>query len=638
MRWLFFGIWTVLWITAQTALVGFADAQPSQPPASTARQRSNLNPDVRQLHEAVQQNLGGASIQTADSLLQAARRLADQAGQVVVLSQLAALYAEQDQDQTAGDLAAQATRLGGQLQLVSEAGWAMANLGRLQRQYKQRSVLFGPVFSALGMAMGQGTVTLWRERGSRTDSGYVRQRGLGKSVYPNGLVDGVLMPPLPAFAGQDGERGAGYRSGGFPGRIRAHFTDQWLDSLISASLNGSTLGKQLNAKKQLRDASQQLSTNFAQKGDYAKAYNYFLQYTAYKDSLTAEVTAHQLALLQYKQTNQKKEAQIKLLTQERLLRDQEADRQRQLLAALGGWVVLLLVAAVLLVRANRARKHTNQQLSDQKQALEETLSELKATQNQLIQSEKMASLGELTAGIAHEIQNPLNFVNNFAEVSTELVSELSEEVRRPDRDGELETELLTDLGQNLAKITHHGSRASAIVRGMLEHSRSMVGEKQPTDLNKLSHEYLKLAYHAMRIKEPTFEATLQTDLDADLGPVALVEQEFGRVLLNLFNNAFYALCKQQQLARPTYQPTLLVTTKQVAKAVVLTIRDNGTGMSAGVQSKVFQPFFTTKPTGEGTGLGLSLSYDIITKGYGGTLTVDSEEGQFTEFTITVNSD
>ncbi len=276
-----------------------------------------------------------------------------------------------------------------------------------------------------------------------------------------------------------------------------------------------------------------------------------------------------------------------------------------------------------------------QQVADRTAELNQSLTELRETQTQLIQREKLASLGELTAGIAHEIQNPLNFVNNFSEVSAELVAELTEETDKPDRDAELEAELLADLGQNLQKITHHGKRASSIVKGMLEHSRSIAGERQPTDLNALANEYLNLAYHAMRSKEPTFNARLTTDFGDDPGLVPVVAQEIGRVFLNLFSNAFYALYKRQQVAEPGYEPTLLISTKRLADAIVLRVRDNGTGIPLSVQQKVFQPFFTTKPSGEGTGLGLSLSYDIITKGYGGTVSLNTEEGQFTEFSITL---
>lgn len=276
-----------------------------------------------------------------------------------------------------------------------------------------------------------------------------------------------------------------------------------------------------------------------------------------------------------------------------------------------------------------------QQVADRTAELNQSLIELRDTQTQLIQREKLASLGELTAGIAHEIQNPLNFVKNFSEVSTELVTELAQEAQSPTRDQALEAELLADLTQNLQKITHHGNRASSIVKGMLEHSRSIAGEKQLTDLNALASENCKLAYAGFQTRVPTFEAALITDFDSTLGLVPVVSQEIGRVLLNLFSNALYALHKRQQLAEPGYQPTLHIRTRRHDACIRIRIRDNGTGIPDEVLPKLFQPFFTTKPTGEGTGLGLSLSYDIITKGYGGTITVTSEEGQFTEFTISL---
>ena len=274
-------------------------------------------------------------------------------------------------------------------------------------------------------------------------------------------------------------------------------------------------------------------------------------------------------------------------------------------------------------------------LTQQAEELRYTLTELKTTQAQLIQAEKMASLGELTAGIAHEIQNPLNFVNNFSEVSSELLQELEEEQQKPTRDPALESELLADLKQNLQKITHHGQRASSIVRGMLEHSRASNGERHPTDLNALCDEYLRLAYHGLRAKDKTFNATLTTDFDASLAPVEVVSQDIGRVLLNLLTNAFYAVQQRQKLQEPGYQPTVSVSTKRGEAGIEIRVRDNGMGIPEEVKQKIFQPFFTTKPTGEGTGLGLSLSYDIITKGHGGTLRVESQEGYCTEFIVTL---
>ena len=283
------------------------------------------------------------------------------------------------------------------------------------------------------------------------------------------------------------------------------------------------------------------------------------------------------------------------------------------------------------------------EITSQKEELEHTLTDLKATQTQLIQSEKMASLGELTAGIAHEIQNPLNFVNNFSEVSVELIDELTQEQRKPDRDTELEAELLSDLRQNLQKITHHGGRASSIVKGMLQHSRVGTGQREPTDLNALCDEYLRLAYHGLRAKDKSFNANFSTDLDPALGLVSVVPQDMGRVLLNLFTNAFYAV---QQRAKNlqgfqkdftglnNYQPAVHVQTRCVDGQVEIRVNDNGTGMPDAVKAKIFQPFFTTKPTGEGTGLGLSLAYDIVTKGHGGSLLVESQEGEGTELMIT----
>ena len=273
------------------------------------------------------------------------------------------------------------------------------------------------------------------------------------------------------------------------------------------------------------------------------------------------------------------------------------------------------------------------QVQQRTDALQRSLTDLRTTQAQLIQKEKMASLGELTAGIAHEIQNPLNFVNNFSEVSAELVAELKE--AQAAGDAAEVTALADDLSQNLVKITEHGRRASGIVRGMLEHSRASSGERALTDLNALCDEYLRLAYHGLRAKDKIFNATLRTDFAPGLPLVPGVGADLGRVLLNLFTNAFYAVQQRQQAGEAGYGPTVTVSTREVGKGVEIRVADNGTGMPESVKAKIFQPFFTTKPTGEGTGLGLSLSYDIITKGHGGTLAVASEVGEGTEFIISL---
>ncbi len=302
----------------------------------------------------------------------------------------------------------------------------------------------------------------------------------------------------------------------------------------------------------------------------------------------------------------------------------------------------------------KKRSEELQKLVDERtRELQTSLETLKSTQAQLIQSEKLASLGELTAGIAHEIQNPLNFVNNFSEVSTELVSELEDEQQKPERDPALEAEILGDLKQNLQKITLHGGRASAIVKGMLEHSRTSTGEKQLTNLNALADEYLRLAYHGLRAKDSRFNCELVTDLDLGLPQINIIAQDMGRVLLNLINNAFYAVGKKASNQPEGYQPTVTVSTRfapqppeggvlRVGTAppsggwgAIIIIKDNGIGMPESVREKVFQPFFTTKPTGEGTGLGLSLAYDIVTKGHRGSLEVVSTEGVGSEFIIQI---
>ena len=273
-------------------------------------------------------------------------------------------------------------------------------------------------------------------------------------------------------------------------------------------------------------------------------------------------------------------------------------------------------------------------LKSEKHRAEEALKELQQTQKQLIQSEKMASLGELTAGIAHEIQNPLNFVNNFSEVSSELIEEIDEEIAKGDMD-EVKA-ILLDVKQNLEKINHHGKRADAIVKGMLQHSRKSTAEKEPTDINKLADEYLRLAYHGLRAKDKSFNATLETDFDEQISKVDVIPQDMGRVILNLITNAFYATNERKKaLQNSDYKPTVSVSTKQLNNQVLISVKDNGNGIPKHVVDKIFQPFFTTKPTGQGTGLGLSMSYDIVTKGHGGELTVETEEGKGTTFTIVV---
>lgn len=383
---------------------------------------------------------------------------------------------------------------------------------------------------------------------------------------------------------------------------------------------------------------QELAHFYQQRGQPTLTAPYALAALLLADSLATIQSTTQIARYELVRADRTQQARIARLRLTQVQQTARARRQRLLLGAT--LLVLALVTGLGYVlwrgshrrqRANEALSRLNAEVTTQRDQTTRALTELQLTQQQLIQKEKMASLGELTAGIAHEIQNPLNFVTNFSDVSAELVTELDEALAADDK--EEAVALATDLRQNLTKIHQHGQRASRIVRGMLEHSRQSTGERQPTEVNALAEEYLRLAYQGLRAKDQSFNVELQPDLTPNLPLVEAVPGELGRVLLNLFTNAFYAVQERQRTAEPGYVPLVSVQTRQVGQEVQLQVQDNGTGMSAEVQAKVFQPFFTTKPPGEGTGLGLSLSYDIITQGHGGMLTVDSQPGQGSTFTV-----
>ncbi len=331
------------------------------------------------------------------------------------------------------------------------------------------------------------------------------------------------------------------------------------------------------------------------------------------------------------------------MKQQGIIADQVKYKNRiQLYIVIGGLLIMLFIAGMLW-NNNRQRKKAYALLQNQKEEteiqkkrVEGALEELKATQAQLIQSEKMASLGELTAGIAHEIQNPLNFVNNFSDINQELVNDLKEENEKGNT-GEVNN-IADTIKDNEAKINFHGRRADAIVKSMLQHSRTSSGQKEPTDINALADEYLRLAYHGLRAKDKTFNAILQTDFDPTVGKVNLIPQDIGRLLLNLYNNAFYAVMEKQKSMDKSYEPKIIVSTRLEGQAnlrqVSISIKDNGAGIPQRLIDKIFQPFFTTKPTGQGTGLGLSLSYDII-KAHHGEIKVDTREGEYTNFIISL---
>jgi signal transduction histidine kinase len=318
------------------------------------------------------------------------------------------------------------------------------------------------------------------------------------------------------------------------------------------------------------------------------------------------------------------------------LEKEKADRTRSIqLIFLCAFLLAAITVFTTTFIAYKREKKSKKIVNTQKAALETTLQELKSTQSQLIQSEKMASLGELTAGIAHEIQNPLNFVNNFSEVNKELITEMREEITKGNY--EEVNVLAKDIADNEEKINHHGKRADAIVKGMLQHSRSSSGQKEPTNINTLADEYLRLAYHGLRAKDKSFNATLKTDFDQSIGNINIIPQDMGRVILNLFTNAFYTVDEKKKASKNSagqpYEPTVSVSTKKINDTVEITVADNGNGIPQKVLDKIFQLFFTTKPTGQGTGLGLSMSYDIVTKGHGGELKVNTKDGEGAAFII-----
>jgi two-component system, NtrC family, sensor kinase len=326
--------------------------------------------------------------------------------------------------------------------------------------------------------------------------------------------------------------------------------------------------------------------------------------------------------------------------QQKIEQEQSTSRNRQNIIFLLAGLTILLLIVIGLWRKNIYKQKSyailqkqKQEIDVQKLKVEKTLEELKTTQTQLIQSEKMASLGELTAGIAHEIQNPLNFVNNFSEVSNEMIDELNEDLDKGNISGA--KTIGSEIKQNLEKINHHGKRADAIVKGMLQHSRVSTGQKEPTDINALCDEYLRLSYHGLRAKDKEFNAEIKTDFDETIDKIDIIPRDIGRVVLNLINNAFYTVDEKKKSEIENYKPTVSVTTKKSDHRIVITVSDNGNGIPQKIVDKIFQPFFTTKPTGQGTGLGLSLAYDIVTKGHGGALEVKSEEGAGTDFIITL---
>ena len=381
----------------------------------------------------------------------------------------------------------------------------------------------------------------------------------------------------------------------------------------------------------LAEAYHNLSMCYEKTGNYAKALLNYKVSSQIVDSVRGKENIRKATELSMTYEFDKKQSIANALQAKK-----NAETRSKQLLLLGGLLLAFIVAIGGWI-SYRNKQKANRQLRQQKEKVETTLTELKATQAQLIQSEKMASLGELTAGIAHEIQNPLNFVNNFSEVNTELIDELEQEVAKGNLD-EVK-EIARNIKENEEKINHHGKRVGDIVKGMLQHSRTNSRVKESTNINALADEYLRLSYHGLRAKDNSFNATMNTDFDKTAGNIKIIPQDIGRVLLNLYNNAFYAVTekKKQQpeglsAGQAGYEPLVSVSTKNINGKVEISVKDNGNGIPKNIVDKIFQPFFTTKPAGQGTGLGLSLSYDIV-KAHGGEIKVESKEGEGTKFTV-----
>jgi len=397
-----------------------------------------------------------------------------------------------------------------------------------------------------------------------------------------------------------------------------YFQNKQIDSAYYYGHAALAVARKEKSTARMMTAEEILAKVYNAKGKTDSAYLYLHESIQLNDSVAG---TEKLMAIQNMESKREFKQQQEERDREQAIREYQSRVQFYGLAAL---LLFISIVAVILYRSNRQKHQANLQI-------ERSLHELKNTQTQLIHAEKMASLGELTAGIAHEIQNPLNFVNNFSELNTELIEEMKEELGKGN--SSVAIEIARDISENEKKINHHGKRADSIVKGMLQHSRSSSGQKEMTDVNVLVDECLRLSYHGMRAKDKSFNAKMETHFDASATPLLIIPQDIGRVLLNLFTNAFYAVMQKAKNAPADFDPCVTASTIREKDGITIQVKDNGPGVPQAVMDKIFQPFFTTKPTGEGTGLGLSMSYDIITKEHGGSISVESKEGEFAVFTI-----
>ncbi|MEP7164664.1 MAG: ATP-binding protein [Ferruginibacter sp.] len=489
-------------------------------------------------------------------------------------------------------------------------------------QYIQNGKIISLGYRNLANTYQNDSIILFTKKAIQyaNEAGYKKYDGssllqIGKGFFFNGDIDSAKKYAYASIAPnqlQDNRIGLFYS---YYGLSRIYSSENQNDSSLFYSKKTLLIAQSIQTNLLLLPLIN-LAKVYGSMNNIDSAYQYEKLSNLLSDSIS---NAKIKQLTDYRQFAFNEQLRLKKLNDEKTA----YQNKLKLNSVIGGLMAVLFVAFVL-YKSNRQKQQTNK-------ILEKTLTDLKSTQGQLIQSEKMASLGELTAGIAHEIQNPLNFVNNFSEVSKELLDEMKTELDN----GNIEDakEIMADVIQNLEKINHHGKRADGIVKGMLQHSRSSSGQKEPTDINALADEYLRLSYHGLRAKDKSFNAKFETDLDPSIGKINIIPQDIGRVILNLLTNAFYVVNEKKQQNIKGYEPTVTVKTKKINGKVEVRVSDNGNGIPQKVLDKIFQPFFTTKPTGQGTGLGLSLSYDIITKGHGGELKVETKEYEGTTFII-----
>ena len=445
---------------------------------------------------------------------------------------------------------------------------------------------------------------------------------LGETYERMGNFDLAVNTMLQAMALLNETNDYVHRGLGYISLSRVYANLKKIDSALYYAKESLKIFEKRKDPAWKRDAYNLLASYFDHLGRTDSATVYLKLAKSLSDSLSVEERKNLLAF-----QDVVVDEQVKL---EKLEKEKIETREKLRIYLLLSGIVVFIVIVLLLYRNNQHRKKTNETLRQRNEKIENTLHQLRSSQAQLIQSEKMASLGELTAGIAHEIQNPLNFVNNFSEVNTELIAEMKQEI---DKGNLQEVKSIADsIDENEQKIIVHGKRADAIVKGMLQHSRSSSGIKELTDINALANEYLRLAYHGLRAKDKSFNVTLKTDYDETIGNINIIPQDIGRAVLNLITNAFYAVTEKKKQQSDDYEPTVSVNTKKINDKVEIKVIDNGNGIPQKVLDKIFQPFFTTKPTGQGTGLGLSLAYDIV-KAHGGEINVKTEENKGSEFSI-----